>query len=207
MITMEISSGKTTIITPCVQLRFSWAGDRWEHEMVSGGESTSIPKIWSVDMALSPDDTLSLACPVYEHLVARIDETKIGRAILDGRSGSNLFTASFSVEEKPEEVVIGVEVSDRFLEPDTSLAAAYLTESPSGITESGGMATMTWVTPESRLIFEADPPAVIQSHPAGMGTIRLQAITAPEPSSKSIRLRYRWRWIALPTHHIWDREA
>jgi hypothetical protein len=127
--------------------------------------------------------------------------------MLDGQSGRQHFSASFSVEETDEEVVIEVEVADHSLDPLEFLAATYLIESSSGILESDQVATITWINPTSRLIFEADRPARIETHEAGIGTIRFRAITALDPSLQTLSLRYRWRWIMKAAKQIWNREA
>ncbi len=207
MVTTETSSEVTAIITPCVTLQFSWSGDRWKHEMISAGGCESIPRIWSVEMASTVDETAHCSGPIYEHLKARVDEAGIGRAILDGQGGSQHFTASFSVEERSEEVVIEVAVTDHSIDPIASLDATYLIESSSGILDSTQGAMITWNIPASRLIFEAERPATIETQEAGIGTIRCRAIAPCKPSSETVSLRYRWKWIMQPTKQIWNRQA
>jgi hypothetical protein len=204
---IEISSGVETIITPCLHYRFLWMGDHWKQEIVSVGGCQAIPKIWSIEGLISHDAPLRSASPAYQRIVIVQDHPGLTVARLDGRSGPHHYSGSFAFHEKTEGVVIDVEVNDRCAEASRPLASTYLIESSLGRLQRDEAATITWPNPETRLIFEAEPPARVDAHEAGMGTIRLKASTEVEPTADVRTLRYRWRWCTVPGHQIWDREV
>ncbi len=201
---VESSSGLESILTPHVQYRFHWIGDHWKQEITSVGECQSIPKIWSIEGLVSES---MHASPTFQHL--RIDEESQGRRIarLDGNSGSHQFSGTLSLTEGRDEVVMDVELNDRSDEFGVPLTATYLIESSGGHLVRTESATITWLIPEARLVFEADPPCRIESHEAGLGSIRLTALAGTDPSTSTQTLRFRWKWMIKHSHQIWDREV
>lgn len=207
MAEIEVSSDQETIITHCLRVRFLWFEDHWKHELVSSGGCSPIPRIWSVGAVPRPEDPAHIRSPFYQKLAAEIGPTGAARASLSGHQGPHHFSATFEVEERPEEVVVEVEVDDRHVVPADELAATYLVQASDGVLEKGEAVTITWHHPECRLDFEAEPPGRVTAHEAGMGTIRLQASAPPGLWSPSHRLKYRWRWVSIPSHQVWDRDA
>ena len=202
-----ISSGLETVITPCLHYHFHWMGDHWKQEIVSAGGCQAIPQIWSVEGLISHRARLEPASPAYQRLEIKKESPVVTVAHLHGQAGSNHYSGVFTFEERPDEVVVDVEVVDRRAEPGKMLAATYLIQSSPGLLQPGEAATITWPNPETRLVFEAEPPARVEANEAGMGTIRLRALAEPDPSSDVQTLRYRWRWITVPGHQIWDRDV
>jgi hypothetical protein len=208
MLTIESSSGHQAILTPCLQLRFEWMSTHWKHEMVSCGPCAPIPRVWSIEGGHAADDPRRVSGPIYQQIDVRPDPTGIARALLVGQSGPHHFSASFAVQGNPDGVVIDVDVADRCLTPVEALAATYLIEaSGAAIRSDDAGAELSWHHPETRLIFEAEPPTRVAAAEASMGSIRLQALAAIEPTQKTHRFRYRWRWIHSPEHWIGDRTA
>ncbi len=206
MPTIETSSGLQTIITSCFHYQFHWMGDHWKQEIVSVGGCQAIPKIWSIEGLISHDAGLRPASPAYQRLIIEQDPADVIVAHLDGQSGSHHYAASFRFEEQPEGVVVAVEVEDRCADADQPLTATYLIESSAGHLIQGEAATITWPHPEARLVFEAEPPAVVEANEAGMGTIRLRALAGPDLGADVHTLRYRWSWITVPANQIWNRD-
>ncbi len=203
MTKVESGSGLESILTPNVHYHFHWMGDHWKQEITSVGECQSIPKIWSIEGLVS--DSVH-ASPTFQHL--RIDQEIQGLTIarLDGCAGSHQFSGRFSLTERPDEVVMDVELSDRSNGTGVPLSATYLIESSGGHLVRAESATISWLIPEARLVFEADPPCRIESHEAGLGTIRLTAVAGTDPSTSLQTLRFRWKWMIKHSHQIWDRE-
>jgi hypothetical protein len=207
MLEIEVSSGHEAIIAPCLQLRFEWREDHWKHEMVSTGLSAAIPRVWSLDGGFERDST-RVGGPVYQQLHVRPDPSGVVRALLVGQSGPHHFSAAFTIEETTDGVVVDVDVADRCRSPVEALGATYLIEASEGeMAHSAGSATLSWHHPESRLVFEAEPPARIVAEEASFGTIRLQALAAIDPSEQTHRFRYRWRWSNSPGRQLWDYTA
>jgi hypothetical protein len=204
---IEISSGLETIITSSFHYRFHWMGDHWKQEIVSAGGCQAIPQIWSIEGLISHRARLEPASPAYQRLEITKESPAVSVAHLQGRAGPNSYSGAFTFEERPDEVVIDIEVTDRSAKPGKMLAATYLVQSSPGRLQPGESATITWHNPETRLVFEAEPPARVEAHEAGMGTIRLRAWAEPDPSSEIHTLRYRWRWVSVPGHQIWDRDV
>ncbi len=203
---IEISSGLKSVITSLGHYRFHWMGDRWKQEIVSDGACEAIPNIWSVEGQVALDGHLAVASPAYERLdLERVGPNVVAR--LDGVEGSRHASATFTFEERPDEVVVDVEVNVRGAEPGEAPIATYLIESSAGHLERGEAATITWTNPPTTLVFEADAPSKVEANEAGMGTIRLKALAPLDPSADAQTLRYRWRWISHPSHQIWDREV
>ncbi len=203
---IESSSGLETIITPSFHYRFHWMGDHWKQEIVSVGGCQAIPQIWSIEGLISFQARLEPASPAYQRIQVKQESPVVTVAQLQGQTGPNRYSGVFTFEERPDEVVVDVEVQDRCDDPGM-LSATYLIQSSPGVLQPGESATITWSNPKTQLIFEAEPPAVVEAREAGMGTIRLRALAEPDPSSKIQTLRYRWRWISVPGHQIWDREV
>ena len=204
---IEISSGLETIITPCLHFQFRWMGDHWKQEIVSVGGCQAIPKIWSIEGLISDDAPLRPASPAYQRLTIDQDHPGLTVARLEGRSGPHHYQGTFAFEETAEGVVIDVEVGDRCPSASLPLAATYLIESSAGQLHRDEAATITWPNPETRLVLEAEPPARVEAHEAGMGTIRLTALAGVESTAEVRTLRYRWRWCVVHGHQIWDREV
>jgi hypothetical protein len=204
---IEISSGLETIITPCFHYQFHWMGDHWKQEIVSVGGCQAIPQIWSIEGLISHHARLEPASPAYQRLVITKESPIVTVAHLHGQAGPDNYSGVFTFEERPDEVVINVKVKDHCTKPGKMLAATYLVQSSPGRLRPGESATITWHNPETRLVLEAEPPARVEAHEAGMGTIRLRALAEPDPSSEIHTLRYRWRWITVPGHQIWDRDV
>ena len=207
MVEIELSSDRETIISHCLLLRFLWSEDHWRHELVSSGGCSPIPRIWSVGAVPRPHDPARIRSPFYERLSAEVTPSGSALARLSGRREPHHFSATFNLEERPEEVVVDVEVSDRHVNRTDELAATYLIDASDGILEVGDSVTIAWHHPECRLVFEAEPPGRVTAQEAGMGTIRLQASTPSSPSTPTHQLRYRWKWNTMPSRRIWDREA
>jgi len=204
---IEISSGSETIITPCFHFRFHWMGDHWKQEIVSVGGCQAIPRIWSIEGLISHDGPLMPASPSFQRLFIDQDQPGLTVAHLEGRSGRHLYSGKFTFEEMFGGVILDIEVSDRYAEAGHPLIATYLIESSVGHLQLDEAATITWPNPETRLFFEAEPPARVEAHEAGMGTIRLKALNEYEPTANVRTLRYRWEWITVPGHQIWDRDV
>lgn len=204
---IDISSGLETVITPSFHYRFHWMGDHWKQEIVSAGGCQAIPRIWSIQGLITHHERLVPASPAYQRLEIKKESPVVTVARLHGQTGPNHYSGVFAFEERPNEVIIDVGVEDRCREPGPMLAATYLIQSSAGRLLPGVSATITWANPETRLVFEAEPPARVEASEAGMGTIRLRALAVPDPSSEIQSLRYRWRWITVPGHQIWDRDV
>jgi hypothetical protein len=207
MTSIEISSGLETVITACVHYRFHWMGDHWKQEIAGVGDCSSIPRVWSVEGAISYDATSTVASPPYHQIEIKKVSPQVTVARLEGRSHPHHYSASFTFEERPNEVVVEVEVEDRGGHEGEAPRVTYLIESSSGHREREGPATITWPHPDTKLIFEAEAPARVEANEAGLGTIRLKAIGTHDPSSEVQTLRYRWKWTTKPGHQIWDREV
>jgi len=203
---IETSSGLQTIITSCFHYQFRWMADHWKQEIVSVGGCQVIPRIWSIEGLISHDGGLRPASPAFQRLNIEQGQADVAVAHLDGQSGSHHYAASYHFEEHPEGVVVAIDVEDRCPEADQPLTATYLIESSVGHLVQDEAATITWPHPETRLVFEAGPPALVEAHEAGMGTIRLRALASPDPGADIHTLRYRWSWITVPSHQIWDRD-
>ncbi len=204
---IEVSSGRETILTSCIQVRFLWFADHWKHELVSSGKCAPIPRIWSVGAVPRPEIPKKIYSPFYQRLDAQVDPSGIAHASLGGQFGEHNFSATFTVEERPQEVVIEVEVVDHSSDSSDDLAATYLIEASDGELTPGDPLSIAWHHPECRLVFEADSPGKVTADEAGMGTIRLQASVPSDSSSTVHRLKYRWKWIHDPSHQIWDRDV
>ncbi len=207
MFKIETSSGLQTIITPSFHFRFHWMGDHWKQEILPVGGCQAIPKVWSVEGHVSHDGPSRPASPAFGRLRIEEDAADVVVAHLDGQSGPHHYSGTFRFEERADEVVIDVEVLDRCAEADQPPMATYLIESSDGHLHHDGAATITWLNPETRLVFEAGPAARVEADAAGMGTIRLKALAEPDPSAEVQALRYRWRWITVPGRQIWDRDV
>jgi len=208
MIEIETSSGQEAIITPCLRILFEWRTDHWKHEMISCGTCGSIPRLWSIEGGHALDDPARVSGPIYQQIDVRRDPRGVARALLVGQAGPHHFSAAFEVHEKPDGIELDVDVADRCPVPVEALAATYLIEaSTAELRHSDGSATLAWHNPDSRLVFEAEPPSRIAASEASMGTIRLQALAAIDPSTRTHRLRYRWRWAFKPSRPIWDHTA
>jgi hypothetical protein len=201
------TGGLQAVTTAHVHYQFHWMGDHWKQEIVGVGGCQAIPLIWSIEGQVARDGHLTTASPTYEHLDIREGEPPTIVARLSGEAGPRHYSATFTFEERPDEVAVDVEVDARGGDPAKPTVATYLIESSDGHLERGEAATITWTNPETRLVFEAVPPARVEAHEAGMGTIRLKAIGALDPSGEAQKLRYRWRWVTVPGHQIWDREV
>jgi hypothetical protein len=206
---IEISSGLETVITPCFHFHFHWMGDHWKQHIVSVGGCEAIPKIWSIEGLISHDTSLRQASPAFQRLSIKQDTTGLTVASLHGRSGPHHYSGTFSFEEREEEVAIDVDVNETCTESSQLLSATYLIESSGGHLHLDGenAVTITWSNPETQLRFEAEPPFRVHAQEAGMGTIRLIALSEPDSTEQDRTLRYRWRWIATPGHQLWDREV
>jgi hypothetical protein len=202
-----VSSGLETVITPSFHYRFHWMGDHWRQEIVSAGGCQAIPQIWSIQGLVSHHARLEPASPVYQQIEITKESPAVSVAHLHGMAGPDNYAGMFAFEEHPDEIVVDVEVTDRCTKPGTMLAATYLVQSSSGRLETGESAAITWLNPEARLVFEAEPPGRVEANEAGMGTIRLRALAEPDPSGETCSLHYRWRWISVPGRQIWDREV
>ena len=209
MSAIEISSGVQTVITPQVHYRFHWMGDHWKQEIDCGGGCEAIPQIWSIEGQVAHDGHIAVASPAYEKLDLEQISPMIVVARLDGQAGPRRASASFTIEERPDEVVVDVEMKVRGAgaAPGEAPMATYLIESSSGHLERAGAATITWPNPRTTLVFEAEAPARVEANEAGMGTIRLKALAPHDPSAEVQTLRYRWRLTSQPGHQIWDREV
>ena len=208
MAEIVISSGLETIITPLFHFHFHWMGDHWKQEIESVGGCEAIPRIWSTEGKISHHARLEPASPAYQQLDIKQGRPGVTVATLGGQTGPNRYSAAFTFEERDHEVVIDVEVKDCCDEPGETLTATYLIQSSSGqLQKEGESVTIGWAHPETRLVFEAEPPTRVEAHEAGMGTIRLMASAKADPPTPNHELRYRWRWIRVPGHQIWDREV
>jgi hypothetical protein len=201
---VEKGSGLESIHTPHVHYQFHWMGDHWKQEIISVGECQSIPKIWSIEGLVSESNHAS---PTFQHLRFDKEIQELTVARLDGCSGSHQFSGKFSLAERQDEVVMDVELNDRSGEDGLPLTATYLIESSGGHLARSESATMTWLIPEARLIFEADPPGRIESQEGGQGSIRLTAIAGTDTRTSLQTLRFRWKWMIKHSHQIWDREV
>ena len=207
MPTIEASSGVETVITSFVHYGFRWMGDHWKQEIACFGDCEAIPRIWSVEGAIGHEPSARDASPPYRTIAVKPATPAVAVARLEGRSGSHQYRASFSFQERPDGVLVEVEVEGRGAPAGEAPMATYLVESSDGHLERQGTATITWPYPDATLVFEAEAPARVEAHEAGLGTIRLKAIAPHDPSSEVQALRYRWRWITRPGRQIWDREA
>ena len=207
MARIESASGIESIITSSLHFRFRWMGDHWKQEIVSVGGCQAIPRIWSIEGLESQNNALRPASPTFQRLL--VDQVHAGLIVahLEGRLGPHQYSGEFRFEETPEGVGIEMEAGDRCSEPGRPLMASYLIESSLAHLHLDEAATITWPNPETRLRFEADPPAWVEAHESGMGTIRLKALNETEPTAAERKLRYRWKWITVPGHQLWDREV
>ena len=185
MIKIELSSGLEAVVTPHVSYRFLWMGDHWKQEIVSCGGCQAIPRIWSVEQRPTQDLTENLGSPLYQTLSIGQEHPGIAMAHLVGQSGPHHYTATYRFEERPEEFLVDVEVTDKCLHATLPITATYLIESSQGWLDCGETATITWHNPESCLVFEAEPPAKVEANESGMGTIRLKAVITPAALAES----------------------
>jgi len=208
MIEIQQSSGHEAIITSCLQLRFEWMSDHWKHEIVSTGHCASIPRVWSLEGGHALDDPTRVSGPMYQQIDVRRDPSGIARALLVGQAGPHHFSASFTVKEEADGVLIDVEVADRCPEKVEALAVTYLIEaSGADLHDFAGPTTLTWNNPDSRLVFAAESPAQVAATEAILGSIRIQALAAIDPLLKTHRFRYSWRFYNAPVHQIWGKIA
>jgi hypothetical protein len=204
---IEITSGLETVLTSLIHYGFRWMGGHWKQEIVGVGGSQAIPKIWSTEGVITRDGHLMPASPAYQRIEIKQASPEVAVAHLEGRSAPLRHSAVFTFEERPEEVVVDVEVKVQGSGPDEIPHATYLIESSDGNLEQDDAVTISWPNPDTKLVFEAGPGSRVEAHEAGMGTIRLQALAPHDSSAEVQTLRYRWRWISKPGHQIWDREV
>jgi hypothetical protein len=204
MTEIETTSGQEAIRTHCLTLRFFWVGDHWKHELVSTGDSASLPLVWSVEGGASAQEPTRVVSPTYQQIDRAGD---VARALLVGQSGPHHFSASFEVEEHSGGVSIAVDVADRCLGPVEALAATYQVEASAGQLDFDDGVILELRHPSARLRFQAEPPAQALADEAGMGVVRLQALAGLDPNSRTHRLRYRWIWEHARDSPVGNRQA
>ncbi len=207
MLEVEASSGVEAIITPCIRLQFSWMGEHWKHELISDGGCQAIPRIWSVEGQIKHQAPGETASPAFERIRMTRDRPGVAVAHLSGRSDQHRIEGVFTVEEEPDGVVIDVAVTHTPAEAGRTFSVTYLVEASDGELRVDESASIVFHHPETRLVFEAVAPTRVEAQEAGMGTIRLKAISEPDSATESHTFRYRWRWVQRPGHQIWDRTA
>ncbi len=204
---IEASSGVESIITPCIRLQFSWMGEHWKHELISDGGCQAIPRIWSVEGQIKREGPGEAASPAFERIKMTRDRPGVAVAHLSGRSEQRRIEGTFTVEEKPDGVVIDVAVTHSPAEAGETFCVTYLVEASDGELKVGEAATITFHHPETQLVFEALGSTRVEAEEAGMGTIRLRATSEPDTAGESHTFHYRWRWVQAPAHQVWDRTA
>ena len=217
MVSYESSSGTATIVTSCFQLKFRYQEDHWRHEVVSEGDTASIPRLSSVEATTPQTDHGRVISPTYQQIHLDRTESGVVRALLVGQAGPHHFSASFEVEEDPSGASVAVDVADRCHSPVLALAATYAVERSPG---SWGRIAVTGSTDEDQtnlvldaanpvchLIFSVDPPGHHQLHEDSHGRIQAQALANVDLNNQTHRFRYHWRWVKDPRPPVWDKIA
>ena len=214
MVTYESSSDTETIVTSCFQLKFWYQNDHWRHEVVSEGDTASIPRLSSVEAIMHNNDHGRVISPTYQQI--HLDRTKSGvvRAMLVGQAGPHHFSAAFEVEEDPSGASISVDVADRCHSPVQALAATYAVERSPGlwgrvavngsVDENQGNLVLDASNPVCHLIFSVDPPGRHHLHEDSHGRIQAQALAQVDPKDQTHRFRYLWRWVKDPRPPVWN---
>lgn len=205
MIQLDFVSVCQSIRTNCLELRFEWNGDRWTHHILSTGESSSVPRIWSFESGHIETDHSRVPGPVYQQLHLDQDARGNGRGLLVGQAGPHHFSGAFLVSEQEHGTTIDVDVADRCSAPIEALAATYLIEASAAHLAAGEVNSLEWHHPETRVIFEPEAPTTVAAHESGQGSIRFQALARLDPSLQTQRFRYRWIWTHPAAHPIWGR--
>jgi hypothetical protein len=120
---------------------------------------------------------------------------------LTGTLFKHHFSAAISLghdSDRPDGMVLDVDVADRCRSSVESLAATYTVKLDSGKLASAGPDAIAWDPVGAglgRLEIEAVAPSRLVLAEAGRSAMRVQVLAAIQPGSFTHRLHYRWRWI------------
>ena len=99
--------------------------------------------------------------------------------------------------DRPDGMVLDIDVADRCRSPVENLAATYTVKLDSGKLGPAGPEAITWDNAGAgvgRLEIEAVAPSTLVLAEAGRSATRVQVLAAIQPGRFTHRLHYRWRW-------------
>jgi len=188
---------------PGLRLALARIGDRWTHRLEHPGED-EIEVARAVESDIERDSAVGVVSPVYQEIQRHERALEPGLCLLaTGRLFQHHFSAAVSLRidpDRPESLVLDVDVADRCRAPVESLAATYSVRFDSSALVDAGPRVITWDMEgrcPGRLELLADPPCTLAVAEAGRRASRVQVLAAIQPATFTYRLRYRWRWTSV----------
>jgi hypothetical protein len=185
---------------PGLRAAFARIGAIWTHA-VQLPQEDAIEIARAVESDPERDDASRVVSPVYQQLQRHVIAAGPGLCLLlTGRLFQHHFSAVVSLgidPDRPDGLVLDVDVADRCRAPVASLAATYTVRLDSGSLADAGPRGITWERVgrgKWRLELMAVDPNTLVLSEAGRNATRVQVLAAIQRGSFTHRLRYRWRW-------------
>ena len=196
------SDDRAVMSAPGFQVTFVRTGARWTHRL----EFDGIEVVLAEENDSDRDDPARVVSPVYQEVQHHKLLNWPGLCgLLTGQLAQHHFSAAvklFRDVERPDRLVVDIDVADRCRAPVESLAATYLVRLDSGALADASPRMIAWnpFSPSrARLEVEVEPPSVLALAEAGRHATRVQALAAIQPGTFTHRLRYRWFWTSVPS--------
>jgi hypothetical protein len=203
VLSWDESDDRAVMSGPGLRLAFARVGDRWTHRLELPGED-EIEVARAVESDPERDSAARVVSPVYQEIQRHERAENPGLCLVStGRLFQHHFSAALSLRidpDRPESLVLDIDVADRCRAPVESLAATYSVRFDGSALLDAGPRVITWGTEgrsPGRLELLADPPCTLALAEAGRRASRVQVLAAIQPATFTYRLRYRWRWTSV----------
>ncbi len=190
---------RTDMCASGLRVAFARTGALWTHSiLLSGSDGLEIAR--AVDSDPARDDPGSVVSPVYQEIQHQTAVDPTLCLLLTGTLFKHHFSAVVSLgpdHDRPESLVLDVDVAGRCRTPVENLAATYTVKLDGGAIADAGRNAITWhITGpgEGRLELIAVAPSTLVLAEAGRSATRVQVLADIKPASFTHRLCYRWRW-------------
>jgi hypothetical protein len=203
VLTWEESDDRVVMSGPGLRFAFARLGDRWTHRLERPGEGESVIGC-AVESDLERDSPARVVSPVYQEIHRHERAREPGLCLLlTGRLFQHHFSAAVDLRiepDRPESLVLDIDVADRCRAPVESVAATYSVGFDSSALADAGPQLIAWDVGgrcQARLELLADPPCTLALAEAGRRASRVQVLAAIQPATFTYRLCYRWRWTSV----------
>jgi hypothetical protein len=196
----EETEDRTDMCGPGLRTAFARMGATWAHSIL-------LPKDTNRELARAilcdpeGDDPRRVKSPVFQEIQRHESAPGAGLCLLlTGTLFFHHFSAVVSLgidPDRPDGVLLDVDVADRCRAPFEILAATYTVMLDSGSLVDAGPQSITWDRTgpcACRIELMAVAPSTLVLAEAGRSATRVQVMAAIQAGNFTHRLHYRWRW-------------
>jgi hypothetical protein len=191
---------RADVCGPGLRIAFARTGVLWTHSLVLPGEH-GLEIARSVETDPDRSDPCRIVSPLYQDIQRHQGAAGSGLCLLlTGTLYKHHFSAAISLvhdPDRPEGMMLDVDVADRCRSPVENLAATYTVGLDSGKLARAGSEAISWENVGADvggLEIEAVVPSTLVLAEAGRSATRVQVLAAIQPGGFTHRLHYRWRW-------------